>query len=296
MSLDPDGIRTRRTARGLAVVPVVFVLLTGHPVVSADPNTDTWPPLGEIVTGSASSGTGSDNAGPDGIVTGSASVGGELSLEPAPVGGSVHSGSAGQGGAGTEAAGSGIEPAAGVELALPEPATAPPVAENPLAPPDLDSDTVRTACAGSAVVGLSLIVAGILTGSGHALGSSLSGPGSAVGSAAVGSAMTGSGLACLLWPPELPPFPGLPLELTPPAVAGPILPTEFPDILEAPPISPPVPRQQPVTIPPLTQRQAVPPTSDPVAWNMLQLVTVMLVVVIGTVRTGATYIRRHKHE
>lgn len=42
-------------------------------------------------------------------------------------------------------------------------------------------------------------------------------------------------------------------------------------------------------------REAVLPTRDPVAWNMLQLTTVMLVVV-GTIRTGATYIRRHKHE
>ncbi|KIA63927.1 hypothetical protein FG87_16220 [Nocardia vulneris] len=202
-----------------------------------------------------------------------------------------------------------------MELALPEPAAAPPVAETPLVPPDLDSDTVRTACAGSAVAGLSLIVAGILTGSGRgvgsSLGSSLSGLGSAVGSAgvgsaavgsaavgsaAVGSAMTGSGLACLLWPQELPPFPGLPLDLTPPAVAAPILPTQFPDILEAPPISPPLPRQQPVLSPPSLHREAVPPAGDPVAWNMLQLVTVMLVVVIGTVRTGATYTRRHKHD
>ncbi|MGW4845310.1 hypothetical protein [Nocardia brasiliensis] len=169
---------------------------------------------------------------------------------------------------------------------------APPVAETPLFPPDLDSDTTRTACTGSAVAGLSLIVAGILTASGSSLGSSLSG----LGSAAVGSAMAGSGLACLFWPQELPPFPGFPLDLTPPAVAAPILPTQFPDILEAPPVIPPLPRQQPVILPPASQREAVLPTSDPVAWNMLQLTTVMLVVVVGTVRTGATYIRRHKHE
>ncbi|WP_280466202.1 hypothetical protein [Nocardia brasiliensis] len=266
--------------------------MTGHPVASADPRTDTWPPLGEIVTGSAASGMGLGSAGPVDTATGSASVGGELSLGPAPAAGSLRTGSAGAGSAGAESAGSGVEPAVGMELALPEPVATPPVAENPLVPPDLDSDTVRTACAGSAVAGLSLIVAGILTASGSSLGSSLSG----LGSAAVGSAMTGSGLACLLWPQELPPFPGLPLDLTPPRVTAPILPTQFPDILEAPPIVPPLPRQQPVILPPASQREAVLPTSDPVAWNMLQLTTVMLVVVVGTVRTGATYIRRHKHE
>ncbi|QIS03148.1 hypothetical protein F5X71_13245 [Nocardia brasiliensis] len=152
---------------------------------------------------------------------------------------------------------------------------------------------MRTACAGSAVAGLSLIVAGVLAGSSRGLGSSLSG----LGSAAVGSAMTGSGLACLLWPQDLPPFPGLPLLLAPPTTEAPTRPVQFPDFPEAPPPAPPSQRQQPLPLPPppLTAREPIIPTTDPIAWNMLQLVTVMLVAVLGTVRTGATYIRRHKH-
>lgn len=183
--------------------------------------------------------------------------------------------------------------AGGTELALPEPPAAPPFPANPFASPDLDPDTVRTACAGSAVAGLSLIVAGVLTGSSRGLGSSLSG----LGSAAVGSAMTGSGLACLLWPQDLPPFPGLPLLLAPPTTEAPTRPVQFPEILAAPPPALPSQRQQPLPPPPppLAAREPITPTTDPIAWNMLQLVTVMLVAVLGTVRTGATYIRRHKH-
>lgn len=281
--------------RGLVIasaLPLAAALLAGQgAVAAADPVPPGLPPIGEIISGSASPGT---------VDTGSAAVAGELGLGPSAPPRHLETGSAGTGlGLGTVGTGLGLGTAAG-----PADDTAPPPADQPVAAqplpggsaevPDLDSDDVRTACTGSVAVGGALILLGLVTGSAHGiLGSS----GSALGSVVVGSAATGSGLACLLWPRDLPPFPGAPLLLFPPAPALPVI---APPPIEAPP--PPAPEPAP-PIPnlPFVEKQPPPmrlaeaePKPDPVAWNIMQLVTIMVVTVLTTVR-GVTVVRRSKH-
>ncbi|MEU7144894.1 hypothetical protein ABZ942_36015 [Nocardia sp. NPDC046473] len=270
--------------RGLALasaLPLAAALLAGHHAVAA---ADPLPSIGEIVSGSASS--GSTDAG-------SAFAGTELGLGPStPAGhGYLSSGSAGTGlGLGTAAGtGQASDPAP-----ADEPIAAPPLPGGSAELPDLDSDDTRTACTGSVAVGGALILLGLVTGSSHGiLGSS----GSALGSVVVGSAATGSGLACLLWPRDLPPFPGAPLLLGPPA---PVIPAIATPPIEAPPPpepepAPPAPNLPIVESHPLPMRLAeAEPKADPVAWNIMQLLTIMVVAILTTVR-GVTVVRRSKH-
>ncbi|MFC9439732.1 hypothetical protein [Nocardia sp. NPDC057030] len=265
-----------------AALPVAAMLLAGQPAAAiADPLPPDWLPIGDIATGSAA---------PAELDTGSAFAGNELSLGPGSAsagGGSIGSGSAGAPldlGPTSKPAPAPIEETAAPRLGL----------EGSAELPDPDSDDVRTACTGSVAVGGALILLGLVTGSSHGvLGSS----GSALGSVVVGSAATGSGLACLLWPRDiLPPFPGLPLLLAPPAVAAPVF--------EAPPVEAPPPEPEPAPVTPqlpLVRTQPAPaylaeaePTADPVAWNIMQLLTIMVVTILTTVR-GATIVRRTRN-
>ncbi|WP_433663889.1 hypothetical protein ACQPW1_18315 [Nocardia sp. CA-128927] len=275
--------------RGLVIasaLPFAAALLAGQTAVAtADPLPPDWPPIGEIVSGSAS---------PGAIDTGSAFSGTELGLGPSST-------PAGNGYLGSGSAGTSLGLGPRTEQAR-DPAPAP--ADEPVAAltlpggsaevPDLDSDEARTACAGSVAVGGALILLGIVTGSSHGiLGSS----GSALGSVVVGSAATGSGLACLLWPRDiLPPFPGLPLQLEPVAPVLPVVappPEEVPPAPEPTPVTPSLPF---VEIAPRPMHLAeAEPTPDPVAWNIMQLLTIMVVAVLTTVR-GVTVVRRSKHD
>ncbi|MFI6172125.1 hypothetical protein ACIBCN_35480 [Nocardia sp. NPDC051052] len=268
--------------RGLVIasaLPLAAALLAVQTAVAAaDLLPPDWPPIGEIISGSASPGT---------VDTGSASVGADLGLGPSTPAGHGHPGT---GRAGT-AAGPASDPA---PPPADEPVAAQPLPGGSAEVPDLDSDDVRTACTGSVAVGGALILLGLVTGSSHGiLGSS----GSALGSVVVGSAATGSGLACLLWPRDLPPFPGAPLLLFPPA---PALPVVAPPPVEAPP--PPAPEPTaPVPNLPVVESRPQPmhlaeaePTPDRVAWNIMQLLTIMVVAVLTTVR-GVTVVRRRKH-
>ncbi|WP_405162651.1 hypothetical protein OG203_41320 [Nocardia sp. NBC_01499] len=272
-----------------AALPIAAALLTGQSAVAA---ADLLPPdlptIGEIASGSA---------GPAAIDTGSAFAGNELGLGPSSTpAGHLGTGSAGQ------TLGLGARTRIGTgETSRPAPAPAAEPAAPQLFPegsvelPDPHSDGARTACTGSVAVGGALILLGIVTGSSHGiLGSS----GSALGSAAVGSAAVGSGLACLLWPRDVvPPFPGAPLLLAPPAPALPVFATPP---VEAPP---PIP-EQPTPVkpnPPLAQILPPPkhlaeaiPKPDPVAWNIMQLLTIMVVAILTTVR-GVTIVRRSRH-
>ncbi|MFI9407985.1 hypothetical protein [Nocardia sp. NPDC052316] len=276
--------------RGFAVVtalPLAAALVAGPAAVAtADLPPPEWPSLGEIVSGSAA---------PGAIDTGSAYSGTPLNL--GPMGGPVvreylDTGSAGIG-TDTET----------IDDTAPEPPTEPtPVQALPggsVELPDLDSDGVRTACTGSVAVGGALILLGIVTGSSHGL---LGSSGSALGSVVVGSAATGSGLACLLWPRDiLPPYPGNPL-LLPPPLPLPTLPLPALPDLPAPPAEAPLtPELTPATpnlpsprTPPRPTHSAEAESAlDPVAWNPLQLVTIMVVTVLTAVRGVAVVRRRH---
>ncbi|MEV6279595.1 hypothetical protein [Nocardia sp. NPDC051832] len=283
-------------------LPLAAVLLAGPPV---DAVAEPLPPLpfGEIVSGSSSPGSAETGSGFEGspMELGASAV--ELGLP------------------GTGSAGGGYStPVAGVApLEIPpvvedaaEPAV---VADVPEGLPQPDSGSVRSACAGGVALGSALIMLGSATGSGLGsatgsglgsatgsglglglvgVGSSGSGTGSAaVGSAAVGSAVTGSALLCLLWPLDgIPPIPGIPLQLGPPPVVpasqGPAAPV--PLLAAPPPVSdtPDPPAAQRVPHPPLARPL---PTSDPVAWNLLQLLTILVVAVLSTVR-GVAAVRR----
>jgi hypothetical protein len=161
----------------------------------------------------------------------------------------------------------------------------------------LGTGSTQTACAGSAVVGGAGLLLGLLTGSGLplpgvlSLGSSgssltiLGSSGSGLGSAAVGSAATGSALlTCLLLLPAPAAPPELPLRIP----ALPPLPQIVPVQVRVPaPVraparpAPEIVRPRPRSVPPaMPVAQATPP----VAWNLLELITVMVVSVIASVR------------
>ncbi|MCP2280873.1 hypothetical protein [Nocardia amikacinitolerans] len=182
----------------------------------------------------------------------------------------------------------------------------------------LDVGSVRTACTGSAAAGSAALALGSaapalgsgligsgssgsalssglmgpgLLGSGSALGSGtgsgLVGPGSsgsALGSAA-GSALGGSALlTCLLLLPTTPPTPGIPLRLEPPLPIP--KPQAAPEPVPAQALTPePVPPPLPARPPEAADPQPVEPTADQLAWNLLELMTVLVITVLAAVRT-----------
>ncbi|MEV0338866.1 hypothetical protein AB0H49_07545 [Nocardia sp. NPDC050713] len=178
----------------------------------------------------------------------------------------------------------------------------------------LDAGSVRTACTGSAALALGSAL-GSATGSGplgpgssgSALGSGLVGPGllgsgSALGSAtgsglvgpgssgsalgsAAGSALGGSALlTCLLLLPMTPPAPGIPLRLEPPLPVP--APQPAPEPIPAQAFTPePGPPPLPARPPKAADPQPVEPTADPLAWNLLELMTVLVITVLAAVRT-----------
>lgn len=154
----------------------------------------------------------------------------------------------------------------------------------------LQTGSVATACAGSAVAGSAGIALGLLTGSGL-VGPGLVGggsSGSSLGSVAVGSALTGSAvLTCLLLLPGIhPPAAELPLRLPPLAPPAPISP--IPARAPAPPPVLQIPLA-PARIIPQSEPIAEPePPTPPVAWNVLELITVLVVSVIATFRTRSS--------
>ncbi|WP_157107604.1 hypothetical protein [Nocardia amikacinitolerans] len=193
-----------------------------------------------------------------------------------------------------------------------------PAATTPAETLGLDVGSVRTACAGSAAAGSAALALGSaapalgsglvgpgssgsalgsglvgpgLLGSGSALGSGLVGPGSsgsALGSAAgsaLGSALGGSALlTCLLLLPTTPPTPGIPLRLEPPLPIP--IPQAAPEPVPAQALTPaPVPPPLPARPPEAADPQPVEPTADPLAWNLLELMTVLVITVLAAVRT-----------
>lgn len=158
----------------------------------------------------------------------------------------------------------------------------------------LESGSVLTACAGSAVVGVGAILLGLATGSGFGSGligpgfvpgsSGLVGPGSSgAGSVVVGSAVTGSALiTCLLLIPVPPtPEPGIPLEIPTPVapVAAPIAP------VPAPEVAPPAPVVVPPPPPPHVYPIAAAPLPDEATnWTALQMMTVIVITIIAAAR------------
>ncbi|WP_067471025.1 hypothetical protein [Nocardia amamiensis] len=153
----------------------------------------------------------------------------------------------------------------------------------------LDTGSVQLACTGSALAGSALLLLGSATGSGFgSSGSSLVGTGSngsGLGSAAVGSAATGSAvLTCLLLLPTAPPpVPMSPLQLGPPAPE--FVPVPASVHAQTPPLQAELPRAE---SPPNRQRprdpQTAEPTTDPLTWNLVKLMTVLVVTVFTIVR------------
>ncbi|WP_378729812.1 hypothetical protein [Nocardia brasiliensis] len=281
--------RMARGARSFVVVSAFVpaaVLCAGRS--DAEETIPPW--YSDLATGSAV---------PQAISTGSAVDGTPLALEP-PI---------------PLAAASGIPrfgnvtgPAAVGEIPAPE--TSPAVL-------GLDSGSLLTACAGSAVTGGALLLLGSATGSGvigpgmlappwlamvgsagsvmvpPGIGSGFGSNGSSLGSAAVGSAVTGSAiLTCLLalatvTPP--PPAPSFPLLIPSPVPSPPLWPVAAPVVAPGSSIAPaPFERTAPS---PLTQEAA--PAAAPLAWNILEIVVLLLVLVIIAYH-GATEPNRKK--
>ncbi|WP_433683832.1 hypothetical protein [Nocardia sp. CA-119907] len=310
-------MRRRGAARGLVVVtaiPLAAGLFAGQPA-RADSVPPEWPLIGAIGTGSASNDTvGTGSAAPDfrndGI--GSGSAGGALDLEPRS-GAPLATGSAIPGGAtsrgampGSAAAGVGATDsdgrADGADDTFGHPVPRADSAAGTGEALGLAPGSVQSACTGSAVIGSTTILLGLATGSGGSGGSGVVGPalvgtgsvgssGSALGSVVVGSAVTGSALlSCLLQlPAPVPPEPGIPLQLGPPAPgpqpppisAAPVVPSEFPAAAPAPVKAPETPS---IAAPHRAPDTVVESTPDRIAWNLLELVTVMVVTVLTVVR------------
>ncbi|WP_063044562.1 hypothetical protein [Nocardia pseudovaccinii] len=276
-------------------------LFAGGPA-AADSTGLEWPVIGDIATGSAAvDATGTGSAAAD---SGSSAYGGILNLEPRGVAtgsaapGTAMSGNAKRGGAATGTGGidngaddppfgGHADATAGVGESL-----------------GLDPGSVQSACTGSAVIGSATILLGLATGSGvtgsgvtgsGVTGSGLIGTGSVgssgsgLGSVVVGSATTGSALlTCLLLLPAPEP-PGIPLQLGPPppapaipAPAALIAPPEFPPAAPALAIAPETPIRTTPHRSPAVAAESAP--EEPIAWNMLELVTVMVVTVLTVVR------------
>ncbi|WP_062991045.1 hypothetical protein [Nocardia anaemiae] len=273
---------------GLAVA-TALPLFVGGPA-AADSTTPEWPVIGDIATGSAAGdaiGTGSAAAD-----SGSSSYGGVLDLEPTGVAtgssAAARSGNARRDGTGSIENGVDDPPAdatAGAGQSL-----------------GLDPGSVQSACTGSAVIGSATILLGLATGSG-VTGSGITGSGligtgsvgssgSGLGSVVVGSAMTGSALltCLLLLPAPEPAAPGIPLQLGPPPPAPPIpappAPApEFTPVASALAIAPETPTRTTPHRPPIAAAESAP--EQQIAWNLLELVTVMVVTVLTVVRKVA---------
>ncbi|WP_405135765.1 hypothetical protein [Nocardia sp. NBC_01388] len=306
-----DMNRTRRAPRGFAALTVVEIavgMLALRPgVAGADPSLPDV--IGEIASGSASSQPQAVD-GPTGSSLGLGT-------------GSGYSGSGGGGGA-SSGSSLGMNPAHGshpgravtakpesIDSAPPAPAPAP-VAAAPAAGTlgetlGLQPGSVLPACAGSAVVGSAAIGLGLLTGSG--LGSGLIGPGfilgssglvgpgsSGAGSVMFGSAVTGSALlTCMLLLPVPKLAPGTPLGFpSPPPVvvpaAAPVIPPE-----PVPPAPVPVVPPAPVVIkPPLPHQVPVAAAPTPLSanFNTMEIMTVMILTILGAARAKTSKSRR----
>ncbi|MEU7766533.1 hypothetical protein AB0B25_15555 [Nocardia sp. NPDC049190] len=268
MESPTDFTLIRRAAAGLAFIPLTAAALLTAPPATADPT--AWPSLGDLTSGSA--------MGEATVTTNADSVGPELALGPPrpttpPATGSFARRSDSTGG--TESIGGplALDPTVAAADATPTGSS------DALG---LDSGSVATACTGSAVAGSALITLGSATASWW--------PRAALGSAAVGSAAAGSGLlTCLLLLPGAPiPDPYLPLHLGPPLPGSPAPPPTPPSPAPAPPALPPIaPRTPAVTTGSLAyQRPSVLPLEDHAAWNVLQLITVMVVAVLTAATRG----------
>ncbi|MEU2252401.1 hypothetical protein ABZ540_04400 [Nocardia xishanensis] len=179
-----------------------------------------------------------------------------------------------------------------------------PAPDTPAEALGLDVGSVRTACTGSAAAGSTALALGSALGSGlvgpgvvgfgssgSALGSStgsgLVGPGpsgSALGSAAGSAFGSGALFTCLLLLPMTPPAPAIPLRLDPAApVPIPRAPAEpVPARAQA---QEPTPAALPARPPRAADPQPVEPVADALAWNLLEIVTVLVIAVLTAVRT-----------
>lgn len=290
----------------VTAVPVAVALLALHPGVAvADPG----PSIGEIISGSAGGGAPDpgDTAAPIDAPTGSAlglGTGSSYSGTQGPPGGRVATGNS-----------AGPNPLTALDLGSSSPdiprethegapdlaSPTPEAPATPIAIPNtlggllgLDSGSVLTACAGSAVVGSAALGLGILTGSGMGSGligpgfipgsSGLVGPGSAgAGSVVVGSAATGSALltCMLLLPVPMAPEAGIPLQIPPAAPA--VAPAAAPVVAPLPAAVPPAPAPIPPPPPPV-EFVAPEPPQPAVSLTALQVMTVMIITIIAGAR------------
>ncbi|MGW4737225.1 hypothetical protein [Nocardia xishanensis] len=164
----------------------------------------------------------------------------------------------------------------------------------------LDVGSVRTACTGSAAAGSAALALGSALGSGG--GSGLVGPGpvgfgssgSSTGSGLVGPGSSGSALGsafgsgalltCLLLLPMTPPTPGIPLRVDP-AVPVPIPHAAAEPVPARAQTQEPTPAALPARPPRAADPQPVEPAADGLAWNLLEIVTVLVIAVLTAVRT-----------
>ncbi len=273
------GTKTLCATVGLAALPLMAASLAYSPLAAAQPAPPLLPP--SLVSGSA---------GAQPIDTGSVSAAIPLDLTPryAPI----------------------LPASTGSYTPVHEPETvpvAPADTELALTPAEalgLDVGSVRAACTGSAAAGSAALALGSALGSGggsgpvgpglvgfgssgSALGSStgsgLVGPGSsgsALGSAAGSAFGSGALFTCLLLLPMTPPTPGIPLRLDPPT------PVPIPQAAPEPvPAQAPEPQALPARPPQAADPQPVEPTADALPWNLLEIVTVLVITVLTAVRT-----------
>ncbi|WP_433710634.1 hypothetical protein ACQP2U_30530 [Nocardia sp. CA-084685] len=290
-------MQRRRAAVAVAAAVPLFV---GGPA-TADPTGPEWSVIGDIATGSAAlDATGTGSAAAD---SGSSVYGGVLALEPRGVAtGSAAPGTAmssnvkqGSTTTGTAAVDIGADalPAGGRAYATAG-------AGETLG---LDPGSVQSACTGSAVIGSATILLGLMSGSGITgsglIGTgSLGSSGSGLGSVVVGSATTGSALltCLLLLPAPEPAVPGIPLQLGPPpappvpASPAPAPPPEFTAAAPALATAPETPIRTTPHRPLPAAAESAP--ENPIAWNLLELVTIMVVTVLTVVRKVA--VRRNR--
>ncbi|WP_406276376.1 hypothetical protein OH799_05415 [Nocardia sp. NBC_00881] len=265
-----DMMRIRRLTAGFAFLPLTAAaaVLTAPPA-AADP--PAWPSLGDLTSGSAT--------GETSVTTGADEVGNELALAPP-----AHAVLPATGSAVPQNILTDSTEGAGTPLAL---GPAAPEAVGSSDALGLDSGSVQAACTGSAATGSALIMLGSVTGSWWSE--------SALGSAVVGSAATGSALlTCLLLLPDAPPpdsYPDIPLQLGPPQPDSPMLapPPPAPAPLPLPPTEPRIPAV--IAGAPTYQQPLVMPVRHPVAWNVLQLITVMVVAVLTATHGRITHAR-----
>ncbi|WP_327117688.1 hypothetical protein OHB12_08270 [Nocardia sp. NBC_01730] len=270
-----DITRIRRVTAGFAFLPLTAAAVLVAPPAAADPT--AWPSLGDLTSGSATGGTS--------VTAGADAVGTELALAPP-----AYAVSAATGSAVPQTVSSGSSESAGSPLALgpvrPEAGTAAVGSSDALG---LESGSVQAACTGSAASGSALMTLGSATGSWWSE--------SALGSAVVGSAVTGSALlTCLLLLPGAPlpdPYPDIPLQLGPPQPGSPMLAAPPAPSPPAPPPLPPTEPRTPAVIAGAStyQQPLALPVHNPVAWNVLQLITVMVVAVLTAACGRITHAR-----